>query len=40
VSITARFPSALLDRGFEVVDEIEEDVDVDGFRNEGEVADR
>ncbi len=29
----------LLDgRSFEVVDEIEEDVDVDGFGNEGEIA--
>ena len=30
----------LLDgRSFEVVDEIKENVDVDGFRNEGEIAD-
>ena len=29
----------LYSRGFEVVDEVEEDVDVDGFGDEGEVAD-
>ena len=30
----------LYSRGFEVVDEVEEDVDVDGFGDEGQVTDR